>query len=99
MCDCEGFELDLLDPARIPELETVDILVELHDFIRPGLTADLLSRFRTTHDIRLIDTTDRNPDDYAVLKDVAPNDRYWAVREGRPAKMQWSFLKRLKNGI
>jgi hypothetical protein len=97
LCDCEGFELELLDPARAPGLATTDILVELHDFIRPGISAELLSRFRTTHEVRLLDTTDRNPEDYTVLQDVAPADRYWAVREGRPAKMQWAFLKHLQH--
>jgi hypothetical protein len=92
LCDCEGFEAELLDPERVPELRTTDILVELHEFIVPGVTEALLSRFHETHAVQLVDTVERRPEDYPVLNGVAPEDRYWAVREGRPTGMQWAYF-------
>jgi hypothetical protein len=38
LCDCEGFELEVLDPVTAPQLASTDILVELHEFIKPGIT-------------------------------------------------------------
>ena len=43
--DCEGGELELLDPAQAPALKDADLLVEIHDFINPAISSTLLSRF------------------------------------------------------
>lgn len=92
ICDCEDFEMELLDPTRVPSLAASDILVELHEFIRPGLTDILLRRFEGTHSITLINTTERSPAAYDVLENVPPAGRLAAVREGRPASMQWAYM-------
>ena len=92
ICDCEGCESHLLDPARAPALKQCDMLVELHEFMEAGLTNQLLERFKETHNCDLIDTTERDPSAYAVLSHVLPGDRYLAVREGREASMQWAHL-------
>ena len=44
ICDCEGYELELLDPEIIPILKQVRLLVELHDMFVPGLSGKLLPR-------------------------------------------------------
>lgn len=95
LCDCEGFELELLDPAAVPELAACDLLVELHDFLSPGLTPVLLKRFETTHVLTLIDTRERDVNGYPALQHVLPEDRPWAVREGRQSSMQWAYLRAL----
>jgi hypothetical protein len=92
ICDCEGFEDELLDPDRAPSLLHADIIVELHEFIRPGVTAKVLNRFAASHSVRLFDTRSRDVENYPLLKAVAEEDRPWAVREGRPAAMQWAYL-------
>lgn len=92
-CDCEGAEIDLLDPEQSPALRQADVLVELHEFLQPGLTNRLLDRFRTTHDIRLIDALDRDLTAYPQLEPVAVEDRPFAVREGRPPAMQWAWMR------
>lgn len=92
LCDCEGCEQDLLDPEKTPGLAHCTLLIELHDFIVPDLTPCLVARFRKTHTVQLIDTVERDPAKYAVLSNVEPADRYPAVREGRPAAMQWAYL-------
>jgi predicted O-methyltransferase YrrM len=92
LCDCEGCEQDVLDPVKTPTLAHCTLLIELHDFIFPGLTPCLVARFEKTHKVQLIDTVERDPAKYTVLSNVAPADRYPAVREGRPAAMQWAYL-------
>lgn len=91
-CDCEGYELDLLQPDRAASLRWSDILVELHDFLRPHLTSTLLERFRSTHDILLIDTEERDPEQIPTTRCISPALRRYAVDERRPGAMQWAFL-------
>ncbi|MCW3051906.1 MAG: hypothetical protein JWN14_1076 [Chthonomonadales bacterium] len=98
LCDCEGCEQDVLDPAKTPSLAHCILLIELHDFIIPGLTPCLVARFEKTHRVQLIDTVERDPAKYAVLHNVEEADRYPAVREGRPAAMQWAYLTPLASG-
>ena len=50
LCDCEGYELELLDPTLVPGLRNSDILVEVHDGGASGpIHAALYDRFRETH--------------------------------------------------
>jgi hypothetical protein len=95
-CDCEGYEVELLDLSKVPDLAKCDLLVELHDFIDPTISIRLLERFKSTHKIKLIDTVPRHVLDYPCLSHVRPGDREWAVREGRPATMQWAFMKAIQ---
>lgn len=92
LCDCEGCEQDLLDPAKTPGLAHCTLLIELHDFLIPGLTPCLTARFSATHTVQLIDTEERDPARYGILSSIPAADRYNAVREGRPAAMQWAYL-------
>ncbi len=93
VCDCEGFEDELLDPVKIPGLRSTDMLVELHDHLIPGVRERLLSRFGTTHDIELIDDQPRNEGDYTQLESVAKADRAYVIREGRAVQMQWLWMR------
>lgn len=92
LSDCEGAELDLLNPAAIPTLARCDLLVELHDFLRPGLGLQLRNRFAATHEIHVMDQQDRQPGAYPQIRFLSPEDRRRAVHEFRPARMQWAFF-------
>ncbi len=48
--DIEGAEADLLDPVAVPALGLADLLVETHDFARPGVTELLVDRFSDRSD-------------------------------------------------
>ena len=37
VCDAEGYEARLLDPPAVPTLKCAAILVELHEFLVPGI--------------------------------------------------------------
>jgi hypothetical protein len=49
ICDCEGFEDDLLRPNAVPGLERATILVELHDHLRERVSERIRRRFEPTH--------------------------------------------------
>lgn len=98
VCDCEGYELQVLQPDLAPILRYCDILVELHDFINPSISNTILNRFAQTHDIQLIKSTSRNPTVYPVLDFLSEEERRLAVAEFRPEKMQWAFMRVKANG-
>ena len=92
VCDCEGAERELLDPAAAPLLRDADLLVELHDFAAPGVTEELTARFTPTHDLRLVETEPRFPADWPLVagwERADHVDRALALAEFRPAPMRW----------
>lgn len=96
VCDVEGYERELLDPAAVPALRQAAILVELHDFIVPGVTELLVERFGVTHDIQHIWQQERRRDEFpwtTVGTRLLPR-RYldWAVSEWRPVRMAWLWM-------
>jgi hypothetical protein len=54
LCDIEGAEHELLDLTSAPALRTMDLIVESHECLRPGITATLVERFRSTHSITIV---------------------------------------------
>jgi hypothetical protein len=93
VCDCEGCELQLLDPKFAPAILKSDLLVELHDMIVPNITPTILSRFAATHEITLVDAEERNPNDFPLLKDFDQLTQRTAVAEFRDGQMQWGYLR------
>lgn len=93
ICDCEGYEAELLQPAFVPAMAQADILVELHDQVQPGLTSLILSRFQETHNAQMLTALERYPEDYPQLCFSEPEKRRNAVSEFRPAGQQWAFLQ------
>lgn len=92
ICDCEGYETNLLRPDIVPDLKVCDILVELHDVFDPTISQTIQARFNATHDIKLVTSIDRNPADFPVLNVFNADDRLLALSEFRPGKMQWAFM-------
>lgn len=97
ICDVEGYEDILIDPKRIPSLGTAHILVELHDFIVPGVTERIQERFAPSHDIRVIDQEERRRSDlpWRTLGTAMLPGSYldWAVSEWRPVRMSWLWMQ------
>jgi hypothetical protein len=90
--DCEGAEIDLLDPVKSPALSNASILVECHDCVIPGLTATLLNRFMETHDIKITDQKYKDPYQFNFLKSFSDCDKWALVHEGRPSSMNWLYM-------
>jgi hypothetical protein len=53
-CDIEGYEDELLNPKKVPNLQFVDLLVEAHDCFVPNVTEKLIARFYHTHTMRIV---------------------------------------------
>lgn len=93
ICDMEGAEADLLDPAAAPGLRHADILVEVHEGMRPGLLARLSARFSPSHRITRIDRAlrpDRLPDWAETLSDL---DRLLLLWEWRASPTPWLWME------
>ena len=91
ICDCEGAELDLLDVEQIEALKQAEIVVELHDFLRAGVTPTLVQRFEKSHDIQLIDSAQPDISLYSELEVLTPQQREIALDE-LAEPMQWAWM-------
>jgi hypothetical protein len=94
LVDCEGCELELLNPQSVPALDRSDIIVECHDFIDRRTTGALRERFDRTHDIELIEQGGRNPNASKHLRRMNETDRWLLISEGRPETMHWLAMVR-----
>jgi SAM-dependent methyltransferase len=91
-CDIEGSEDALLDPDKIPMLRNIDMIIESHDFIVPGMINKLFERFQGTHHIEIVGDAGVNPDKFPVLKSFNKRIRRKFVNEGRSPGMMWIRL-------
>ncbi len=94
VCDIEGAEAALLDPALAPGLLKADILVEAHDCIRPGLSALIADRFRDTHAVRLIGRALDDSGLPAWMESLSDMDRLIALWEWRSGPTPWLWMVR-----
>ena len=93
VCDCEGFESELLRPDLVPAMAQADILVELHDHVQPGLTPLLLSRFQETHAATMLTAVERDHTCYPQIRFTDTKSRQLAVSEFRPCGQRWAFFQ------
>ena len=91
ICDIEGAEEALLDPALAPGLSAADILVECHDVLRPGLTDRLAARFSASHHVTRINRqlAPLLPDWMEGWSDL---DRLIALWEWRSGPTPWLWM-------
>ena len=94
-CDIEGAELELLDPEIAPALKSMDLIVESHECLRPGITDTLITRFSSTHDIQLIpDNGSRQLDNVpAWFKQLSHLDQLLATWEWRSGPTPWLVMR------
>ena len=90
--DIEGFEDELLDPRAVPALQHADVLVELHDFVRPEVSQRIRDRFSPTHQILKIQSRPRVLADWPGLSGFDDEQKLRAMHEGRPGVMEWFWM-------
>jgi hypothetical protein len=95
ICDCEGGEMQLLDPVRVPALSRAAILVELHDWAVPGITAAMRERFEKTHEIELIEERLRSAVDLPGNVKLTEAQSRAAMEEHRNEKGRWFWMKKM----
>ena len=93
ICDIEGGEKKLLDSHHVPRLSATDMLVEIHDFLDPTISASVRHDFCASHTIKSMRSRAR------TLQDM-PTDPQWRragmlplVSERRPGIMEWFWMK------
>jgi len=96
--DCEGAETDILDPSIAPGLRDSWILVELHDFVDPRITAALRARFDATHEVEMIGPIGRDPSAFPPVAGLKPEVQALALDEdrrwrGAPTPPTWAFMR------
>jgi hypothetical protein len=97
VCDIEGAEEELLDPQRFPALRGVDVLVELHDCYRPGLSAVIADRFAASHDVRIIaNGAQRHIPMPPVLAGMSQEELGLTIGEFRAGPTPWGVMQTRK---
>lgn len=94
--DCEGCELDLLDPGVVTSLRSTRIIAEMHDFVMAGTTKKIASRFAPTHDVSAVVAEDRRrAGPHPVLATIPLAVQRVALDELRPMwpeAMRWLIM-------
>jgi hypothetical protein len=93
ICDVEGYEDELLDLERAPALALIDVLVECHDAIRPGLSERIADRFAATHDIERIVRSSTPPATPAEITFEDDLDALLAIWEWRSGPTPWLWMR------
>lgn len=92
VCDIEGAEMALLDPAAAPALRGMDLLVEIHR-VDGAWTSDILfPRFEASHVIVEYRQQPRDAARYPALADLSDRQRFFALLE-RTEETRWAFLE------
>jgi hypothetical protein len=95
MCDIEGAERELLDPVASSALKGMDIIVESHECLIPGITQLLIERFKATHDIKLVQDDGQRqlikPPNWFI--NLAHLDQLLATWEWRSGPTPWLVMK------
>jgi SAM-dependent methyltransferase len=95
LCDIEGAEKDLLDPDKAPALKGMDLVVESHECLIPGITQALVDRFKDSHDIHLVQDNGQRQIEQAPawFNNLAHLDQLLATWEWRSGPTPWLVMK------
>lgn len=94
--DIEGAEDELLDPAAAPGLRHADILVEVHEGMKPGLLARIEQRFLGTHAITRLDRRLAPEALPAWTERLSDLDRLLLLWEWRASPTPWLWMEAAK---
>lgn len=95
LCDIEGAERELLNPEEAPALKNMDLIVESHECLSPGITQILIDRFKDTHQITYIEDNGQRQlqDAPQWFKNLAHLDQLLATWEWRSGATPWLVMK------
>lgn len=94
VCDCEGFEYELLQLRHSPHLQSATLIVECHDAAPWERTQALQAEFSSTHSSTLASFDPAShPTAVPIPLDFIPSHlRHFAWVEPRHADQRWLFL-------
>lgn len=95
LCDIEGAEGELLNMENAPALAGMDLIVESHEGLFPGMTKTLVNRFKNTHTITLIQDNGQRQLSNSPnwFRNLAHLDQLLAVWEWRSGPTPWLVMK------
>lgn len=94
-CDIEGAESELLDPEKFPGFRQVDLIVEVHECYKKGLSDTLIERFNSSHDIEWIwPSTSAARDLPKWVSELTHLDQLLCTWEWREGPTPWAVMRR-----
>lgn len=101
VCDCEGAEVDILNPLVEKVFTKVDTaIIELHDFIRPGIKEALTERFANTHHITVVPFRTADVSEFPFLNSITnKTEQYEILRERGWQEQEWIILERKEENV
>ena len=95
LCDIEGAERELLNPDESPALKGMDIIMESHEGLLPGITEEIIRHFQDSHTITLVqDNGQRQLQNAPVwFNNLAHLDQLLATWEWRSGPTPWLVMK------
>jgi len=92
-CDIEGYEDYLLNPVLAPNIKFSDLIVETHDWVKPGITDRLIERFLRTHKISSVVDYPFRLKSYKTPRKVNNQKMEYIFDEKRPKAMKFLLLE------
>lgn len=96
LVDIEGAEYELMTPELIDQMAecSCTVVIELHEFYSDlrVQSSNMLKRLESRYCIELLESSEVNPNDLAILDDYIESDKYLAIDEARPSPMRWVAL-------
>lgn len=92
VCDCEGYEMELLAAANFSQPHACEIIVELHDSMDATISQTILGRFSATHEAKVFEQTARDLRAYPGLHNLTAEQQRLGVEEFRPAGIRWAYF-------
>lgn len=92
VCDVDGYEVELMARGGVTWLNQADILIELHDCLRPGITEIITQAFSSTHKLTMITNSGIAYGNYPILRELQFPDIYAMVNEDRKGLQDWIFM-------
>jgi hypothetical protein len=95
LCDIEGSEKELLDPERSQQLKTMDIILESHECLIPGITNEIIRRFEASHDITIVQDNGQRQllNQPKWFNNLSHLDQLLATWEWRSGPTPWLVMK------
>ena len=95
LCDIEGAERELLNPEIAPALKGMDIIMESHECLIPGITQEIINRFKDSHTITLVEDNGQRQLSNAPkwFNNLAHLDQLLATWEWRSGPTPWLVMK------
>jgi len=87
--DCGGCETSLFANLNPQDVARAIFIIKMHDYLHPGTTEMLLSRFSKSHRVQTIVQGARNPHEIPILRGISEDLQWLAVSEERPQTMSW----------